>query len=101
LLDGLVGNADSCRLVKSHWCWRLGVPHFFECDANWNCINTVLETTRRLSFSYGGYDRFDDAGVVFDGTVVVVNAKGAKPVMRAVTTACAGLNQVSGVGVKH
>jgi len=54
----------------------------------------------RLSFSYGGYNRFDDAGVVFDGTVVVVNAEGAKPVMRAVTTACVGLNQVSGVGVK-
>ena len=76
------------------------MPHFFECDANWNCINTVVETTRRLSFSYGGYDRFDDAGVVFDGTFVVVNAEGAKPVMRSVTTACAGLNQVCGVGVK-
>jgi len=76
------------------------VPHFFECDANWNCINAVVETTRRLSFSYGGYDRFDDVGIVFDGTVVVVNADGAKPVMRAVTTAWAGLNQVSGVGVK-
>ena len=76
------------------------MPHFFECDANLNCINTVVETTRRLSFSYGGYNRFDDAGVVFDGTVVVVNAEGATPVMRAVTTACAGLNQVSGVGVK-
>ena len=78
----------------------MGVPHFFECDANWNCINTVLETTRNLNFSYGGYDRFDDAGAVFDGTVVVVNAEGAKPVMPAVTTACAGLNQVSGVAVK-
>ena len=44
--------------------------------------------------------RIRDSGVVFDGTVVVVNAEGAKPVMRAVTTACAGLNQVSGVGVK-
>jgi hypothetical protein len=76
------------------------VSHFFECDANWNCINTVVETTRRLSFSYGGYNRFDDAGVVFDGTVVGVNAEGAKLVMRAVTAACAGLNQVSGVGVK-
>ena len=75
------------------------MSHFFECDANWNCINTVVETTRRLSFSYGGYDRFVDA-VVFDGHVVVVNAEGAKPVMRAVTTACAELNQVSGVGVK-
>jgi len=100
LLDGLVGNTNSCGIVTSHWCWRLGVPHFFECDANWNCINIVVETTRRLSFSYGGYDRFDDAGVVFDGTFVVVNAEGAKPVMRSVTTACAGLNQVCGVGVK-
>jgi len=67
------------------------VPHLFECDANRNCINTVVETTRCPCFSYGGYDRFDDAGVVFDGTIVVVNAEGAKLVMRAVTTACAGL----------
>jgi len=77
LFHGLVGNADSCGVVTSHWCWRLGVPHFFECDANWN-----------------------DACVVFDGTIVVVNAEGAKPVMRAVTTLCAGLNQGSGVCVK-
>jgi len=95
LLDGLVGNANSCGVVTSHWCWQLEVPHFFECDANWNCINTVVETTRHLSFSYGGYNRFDDAGVVYYGTVDVVNAEGAKPVMRAVTTACAGLNQPS------
>jgi hypothetical protein len=26
LLDGLVGNANSCGVVTSHWCWRLGVP---------------------------------------------------------------------------
>jgi len=82
LLDGLVGNADSCGVVTSHWCWRLGVSHFFKYDANWNCINKVVETSCRFCFSYGGYDRFDDAGD-FDGTVVVVNAEGAKPVTGA------------------
>ena len=37
----------------------------------------------------------------FNGTVVVINAKGAKLVMRFVATASGGLDQLSGVSVKH
>ena len=80
LFDGLVGNADSCGVVTSYWCWWLGVPHYFERDADGNCINTIVESTRRFSFNNRGYNRFDDAGIVIYGTVVVVNVEGAKPV---------------------
>ena len=61
----MVSNANSGGVVTSYWCWRLGAPHFFERDADWNCINTIVEATRHFSFGNGGYNRFDDAGVVF------------------------------------
>jgi len=65
LFDGLVGNTDSGGVVTSYWCWWLGAPHFFERVAIWNCIDTIVETTRRFSFGNGGYNRFDDAGLFF------------------------------------
>ena len=57
-LDGVVGDAGGCRVVRFYWSRRLRMTEFVECGAKYGGFLAVDEECANFSFGGGGHDVF-------------------------------------------